>query len=448
MRIVLVTDAWHPQVNGVVRTWTTMQQILTDWGHELIVVNPQGSRTVPAPSEPDLRLCLQPGRQLRRILGDIVPDALHIATEGPLGLAARRMALSRGWRFTTSFHTMFPDYLQARMGIPAALPWRFLRWFHRPSQCVLVPTPTVRDILVRRGFANLRIWSRGVDPRKFQPTPGRAFQDLPRPVFLSVGRVAREKNLDAFLSLDLPGSKVVVGAGPDEARLKKRFPQAVFLGMQNDEALPTFYGAADVFVFPSLTDTFGLVMLEAMACGTPVAAFRSEAPLAVVTQGVTGFLDDDLAHACRAALPLDRHAVREHALTRSWDAVATDLLASLVPLTPARSWPGPWPRQADRRRSDIAYRAFHRPGQTGTMPVNPEERCDDLAVPAMSHGPRNPVRQAQESLFKRRATHGVTATALTFCRVWRKRRALDCRGGFALSGRIVRRSSFTWSYTP
>jgi glycosyltransferase involved in cell wall biosynthesis len=311
MRIVLVTDAWHPQVNGVVRTWTTMQQILTDWGHELIVVNPQGSRTVPAPSEPDLRLCLQPGRQLRRILGDIVPDALHIATEGPLGLAARRMALSRGWRFTTSFHTMFPDYLQARMGIPAALPWRFLRWFHRPSQCVLVPTPTVRDILVRRGFAN-----------------------LPRPVFLSVGRVAREKNLDAFLSLDLPGSKVVVGAGPDEARLKKRFPQAVFLGMQNDEALPTFYGAADVFVFPSLTDTFGLVMLEAMACGTPVAAFRSEAPLAVVTQGVTGFLDDDLAHACRAALPLDRHAVREHALTRSWDAVATDLLASLVPLTP------------------------------------------------------------------------------------------------------------------
>ena len=146
MRIVLVTDAWHPQVNGVVRTWTTMQQILSEWGHELIVVNPQGSRTIPAPSEPDLRLCLQPGRQLRRILGDTIPDALHIATEGPLGLAARRMALARGWQFTTSFHTMFPDYLQARMGIPAALPWRYLRWFHRPSQCVLVPTPTVRDL--------------------------------------------------------------------------------------------------------------------------------------------------------------------------------------------------------------------------------------------------------------------------------------------------------------
>jgi glycosyltransferase involved in cell wall biosynthesis len=242
------------------------------------------------------------------------------------------MALARGWRFTTSFHTMFPDYLQARMGIPATLPWRYLRWFHRPSQRVLVPTPTVRDILVRRGLANLRIWSRGVDPRKFRPGPSTAFEGLPRPVFLSVGRVAREKNLDAFLALDLPGSKVVVGAGPDEARLKKRFPGAIFMGMQQDGALPGLYGGADVFVFPSLTDTFGLVMLEAMACGTPVAAFRSEAPLAVVTPGATGFVDEDLGHACRAALSLDRHAVREHALTRSWDAVASDLLAALVPL--------------------------------------------------------------------------------------------------------------------
>ncbi|WP_434644632.1 glycosyltransferase family 4 protein [Achromobacter piechaudii] len=352
MRIVLVTDAWHPQVNGVVRTWTTMRQILSDWGHELIVVSPEGSRTMPAPSEPELRLCLQPGRQLRRVLGDAlgdtIPDALHIATEGPLGLAARRMALSRGWPFTTSFHTMFPDYLQARMGIPAALPWRYLRWFHRPSRCVLVPTPTVRDVLVRRGLANLQVWSRGVDAHKFQPLARTALAHLPRPIFLSVGRVAREKNLDAFLSLDLPGSKVVVGAGPDQARLQKRFPDAVFLGMQQDDALPSLYSAADVFVFPSLTDTFGLVMLEAMACGTPVAAFRSEAPLAVVEQGVTGCLDDDLAHACRAALSLDRHAVRAHALTRSWDGVAAALLDALVPLSPAapRSVAGPAPARA------------------------------------------------------------------------------------------------------
>ena len=179
MRIVLVTDAWHPQVNGVVRTWTTMLRILAEWGHEVTVVSPEGSRTIPAPSEPDLRLCLQPGRQLRRVLGDRVPDALHIATEGPLGLAARKMALARGWRFTTSFHTMFPDYLQARMGIPAALPWRYLRWFHRPSQRVLVPTPTVRDVLVQRGLGNLQIWSRGVDPVKFQPGASQVFRICP-----------------------------------------------------------------------------------------------------------------------------------------------------------------------------------------------------------------------------------------------------------------------------
>ena len=339
MRIVLVTDAWHPQVNGVVRTWTTMLRILAEWGHEVTVVSPEGSRTIPAPSEPDLRLCLQPGRQLRRVLGDRVPDALHIATEGPLGLAARKMALARGWRFTTSFHTMFPDYLQARMGIPAALPWRYLRWFHRPAARAGAHAHGARHPGPARPGQPADLVAR-VDPVKFQPGASQVFKDLPRPVFLSVGRVAREKNLDAFLSLDLPGSKVVVGGGPDEARLKKKFPDAVFLGMRNDDELPGYYQAADVFVFPSLTDTFGLVMLEAMACGTPVAAFRSEAPLAVVQPGVTGCLDEELAHACREALSLDRHAVRAHALTRSWDAIASDLLAALAPLTP-RAEPDP-----------------------------------------------------------------------------------------------------------
>lgn len=335
MRIVLVTDAWPPQVNGVVRTWTTMQRLLTLWGHELLVVSPTGARTVPAPSEPELRLCVAPSRQLRRVLGDIVPDALHIATEGPLGLAARRLALRRGWQFTTSFHTMFPDYLQARMGIPSALPWRYLRWFHRPSACVLVPTPTVRDIVAARGLANLRVWSRGVDAAHFRPGRRDAFAGLPRPIFLSVGRVAREKNLDAFLSLDLPGSKVVIGAGPDEARLRQAYPQAHFLGMQTDDKLPAYYSAADVFVFPSTTDTFGLVMLEAMACGTPVAAFHSEAPRAVIDAGATGFVNDDLGMACRQALELDRAGVREGALKRTWESVAQDLLAALAPLTPA-----------------------------------------------------------------------------------------------------------------
>jgi glycosyltransferase involved in cell wall biosynthesis len=332
MLIALVTDAWSPQVNGVVRTLTTMQRILTGWGHELLVVSPQGGPTVPAPSEPDLRLSLLPGRQLRRALGDRVPDALHIATEGPLGLAARRMALRRGWQFTTAFHTMFPDYLQARMGIPASIPWRFMRWFHRPSQRVLVPTPTVRDIVAARGIERLQVWSRGVDAEKFKPGPRDGLGDLPRPIFLSVGRVAREKNLDAFLELDLPGSKVVVGGGPDLERLKRKFPGVHFAGSQPDTELLRYYSAADVFVFPSLTDTFGLVMLEAMACGTPVAAFRSEAPLAVVRQGLTGNLDDDLARACLAALELDRDAVRADALTRTWEAIAQDLVDALVPL--------------------------------------------------------------------------------------------------------------------
>ncbi|ARP84037.1 alpha-mannosyltransferase [Bordetella genomosp. 8] len=365
MLIALVTDAWHPQVNGVVRTWTTMLKILRDWGHEVIVISPEGSRTVPAPSEPELRLCIQPRRQLKRLLGDVVPDALHIATEGPLGLAARRMALRRGWRFTTSFHTMFPDYLEARMGIPAWLPWRFMQWFHKPSQRVLVPTPTVRDTVARHGLKNLRVWSRGVDAQRFQPvardaaaaaaglaalgastanatatSQARADADgiyagLPRPVFLSVGRVAREKNLDAFLSLDLPGSKVVVGGGPDEERLRRKYPGVRFTGMQADDVLPNYYAAADVFVFPSLTDTFGLVMLEAMACGTPVAAFHTDAPLAVIEDGVTGCLGDDLRDACLRAHGLDRAVVRQHALTRTWDAIATDLLNALVPLTPA-----------------------------------------------------------------------------------------------------------------
>lgn len=330
MLIALVTDAWHPQVNGVVRTWTTMCRLLREWGHEVLVVSPEGARTVPAPSEPDLRLCLFPGRQLERMLGDVTPDALHIATEGPLGLAARRMAKRRGWRYTTSFHTMFPDYLEARLGIPASLPWRFLRWFHRPSQRVLVPTPTVRDIVAGRGLQNLQVWSRGVDGGKFTPGPRDAFPELPRPLFLSVGRVAREKNLDAFLSLDLPGSKMVVGAGPDEARLRRKYPGVRFEGMRSDADLPRYYSAADVFVFPSLTDTFGLVMLEAQACGTPVAAFRSEAPLAVIQDGVTGCLDDDLGAACRAALALDRDTVRRHALARTWDGVARDLLAALA----------------------------------------------------------------------------------------------------------------------
>ena len=338
MRIVLVTDAWHPQVNGVVRTWTTMLRILAEWGHEVTVVSPEGSRTIPAPSEPDLRLCLQPGRQLRRVLGDRVPDALHIATEGPLGLAARKMALARGWRFTTSFHTMFPDYLQARMGIPAALPWRYLRWFHRPAARAGAHAHGARHPGPARPGQPADLVAR-VDPVKFQPGASQVFRICPVRCSSAWAGSRGKRTWTPSCRWTCRAARWWWAAA-DEARLKKKFPDAVFLGMRNDDELPGYYQAADVFVFPSLTDTFGLVMLEAMACGTPVAAFRSEAPLAVVQPGVTGCLDEDLAHACREALSLDRHAVRAHALTRSWDAIASDLLAALAPLTP-RAEPDP-----------------------------------------------------------------------------------------------------------
>ena len=361
MRILLVSDAWHPQVSGVVRTWTSMQRVLASWGHQLDVIGPEGAITVPAPSEKSLRLCVNPGGHLRRMLGDRVPDALHIATEGPLGLAARRLALKRGWRFTTSFHTAFPEYLKMRMGIPAGLTYRYLRWFHRPSQKVLVPTHSLRTQLAAHGFANMQVWARGVDAAQFSPDAGMALAGLPRPVFLSVGRMAREKNLDAFLSLDLPGSKVVAGDGPDAVRLRKQYPEAVFLGMVPHEKLAPLYSAADVFVFPSLTDTFGLVMLEAMACGTPVAALAGAAPRAVVEEGVTGCIDDDLGRACQGALGLDREKVRERTLNRTWDVIAQELLDAVVPLQPAS-------RTADATQS------------AGIQCGLPEERCDGSRV--------------------------------------------------------------------
>jgi glycosyltransferase involved in cell wall biosynthesis len=338
--IVLVTDAWHPQVNGVVQTWTYMRREIEALGHRMTVVNAQYSKAMPVPGEPGLSLCLEPMRHLQRVLRQALgsdtaaPDALHIATEGPLGLAARRLAQARGWKFTTSYHTRFPEYLQRRFKLPASLTYRFMRWFHKPSQCILVPTQAMVDELRSCGFENhgprLRIWSRGVDAQKFVPDRRDLIQ-LPRPIWINIGRVAPEKNLEAFLSLDLPGSKVIVGNGPAEARLRARFPDAHWLGAVPHDELGPFYAAADVFVFPSRTDTFGLVMLESMACGTPVAAYPVTGPIDVVAQGVTGVLNADLRGACMAALTLDRDQVRAHAETCNWRTIAEVLLGSLVP---------------------------------------------------------------------------------------------------------------------
>jgi len=330
--IVLVTDAWHPQVNGVVQTWTYMQRELAALGHELLVIHPGGSRGIAAPGEPEVLLSTEPQRHLQRTLGALVPAALHIATEGPLGWAARALARRRRWAYTTSYHTRFPEYLKARFGIPACLTTAVLRRFHRESRAVLVPTDALSGELRRAGFARLRLWGRGVDGERFRPSARDRLAGLPRPILLYVGRVAPEKNLDAFLELDLPGSRVVVGDGPDRARLQARYPGAVWLGRHKHEELRAFYDAADVFVFPSRTDTFGLVMLEAMACGCPVAAFPEAGPLAVVHQGVSGVLDADLRRACIGALQLDRGAVRQAALRRSWSAIAQELIANVVPI--------------------------------------------------------------------------------------------------------------------
>jgi glycosyltransferase involved in cell wall biosynthesis len=329
--ITLVTDAWHPQVNGVVHTWTYVQEEMERLGHRLQVIHPGGSRGLRVPGEPDLLLSTEPARHVRRLLGTGVPAALHIATEGPLGWAARALARAAGWPFTTSYHTRFPEYLKARFGVPAVWTYSVLRHFHRESRAILVPTEAMRGELQRAGFARTRVWGRGVDARRFAPGARDAL-NLPRPILLYAGRVAPEKNLEAFAALDLPGSRVVVGDGPGLARMRARYPDVHWLGRQPHGSLARFYDAADVFVFPSRTDTFGLVLLEAMACGCPVAAYPVTGPIDVVTPGVSGALDDDLKRACLQALQLPRAEVRAAATKRSWTVIARELLSALVPI--------------------------------------------------------------------------------------------------------------------
>lgn len=333
--IVLVTDAWHPQINGVVQTWTYVQRELAALGHELLVISADGSRSVPVPGEPGLRLSTEPMRHVKRKLAGRTPTALHIATEGPLGWAARKLARRKGWHFTTSYHTRFPEYLKARFGFPQRLTYRFMRRFHGPSQRILVPTDAMRGELVGHGFERLHVWSRGVDTQRFAPGQRDALP-FERPIWLNIGRVAKEKNLDAFLALDLPGTKVVVGGGPDEARLKALFPHAKWLGMQPHNDLGKYYDAADVFVFPSRTDTFGLVMMEAMAAGCPVAAFPVTGPIDVIKPGVTGIMNEDLQAACMSALALERNCVRQEASRFTWHTVALDLLEHLQPIDGTR----------------------------------------------------------------------------------------------------------------
>jgi glycosyltransferase involved in cell wall biosynthesis len=329
LRLLIVTDAWAPQVNGVVRTLETLGRDLEALGHEVRYATPEGRFTLPLPTYSEIRLAVFPRRSLERMIDAFEPHAIHIATEGPLGLSARAICLNRSIPFTTSFHTRFPEYVHARFPfVPESTVYSFLRWFHGPAKTLMVATPSLKQELEAQGFRNVRIWSRGVDVEKFHPVPGASLP-FARPIWLYVGRVAIEKNIEAFLDLDLPGTKVIIGDGPARAHLEKRYPAARFLGPKLGEDLVRSYAASDVFVFPSRTDTFGLVMLEALACGVPVAAFPVQGPRDVVGDSGIAALDNDLGRACLEAVNIPREACRAFALTRSWRSCTTQFLSNL-----------------------------------------------------------------------------------------------------------------------
>jgi glycosyltransferase involved in cell wall biosynthesis len=330
MRIMIVTDAWFPQTNGVVRTLAHTAAWLGRFGHEVRTLTPRDIRSIPCPTYPEIRLSLFPGRAVRGAVGAFAPQALHIATEGPLGLAARRYCLSHGMRFTTSYHTQFPQYLRARFPIPLAASYWALRRFHAAGTRCMVSTRTLRQDLAERGFGNLAIWRRGVDTEMFKPR-SKDFLGLPRPIAACVGRVAIEKNIEAFLQMPWSGGKIVIGDGPERARLQSRYPDVMFTGYRFQEDLARHLAAADVMVFPSRTDTFGLVNLEAMACGVPVAAYPVTGPIDVIEDGVTGALDEDLGRAARRALSLDPETCRKHALRYGWDVSTREFEGNLVP---------------------------------------------------------------------------------------------------------------------
>jgi len=331
MHIAIVTDAWEPQVNGVVRTLSTVRAVLETQGHQVSVISPDQYHSLPCPSYPEIRLALAGKKRVATRLDELAPDAVHVATEGPLGLAARNYCVARGIEFTTAYHTHFPEYLSKRTHLPSGAFWPYIRWFHRPASAIMVATESVREELRAHGLTQLRHWSRGVDLDQFSPdvVPPDLYWNLPRPIQLYAGRVAVEKNIEAFLQSSHPGSKVVVGDGPALGHLRREFPEVHFLGRQSGRALAACYAGADVFVFPSRTDTFGLVMIEALACGTPVAAYPVAGPRDILTAR-TGAMDEDLALAIRRALRLERDDCLALGRSYTWEASAGQFLSALA----------------------------------------------------------------------------------------------------------------------
>lgn len=335
MNILIVTDAWYPQINGVVRTLCQVRGELQALGHTVEIIGPDRFRTVPLPTYSEIRVALGAGRRLRKLIDELKPEAIHIATEGPLGHAARRYCLKHKIPFTTAYHTRFPEYIRDRLPVPLALTYWLIRRFHRPSTAVMVATPSLERLLTQRGFQNLRRWTRGVDTDLFRPREKEFLTD-PRPISMYVGRVAVEKNVESFLRLNLDGTKYVVGDGPQLQELMQAYPDVRFVGAKHGEELARYYAAADVFVFPSRTDTFGLVLLEALACGVPVAAYPVTGPLDVINGADVARLSEDLAEAVRGALTIDAERCRAFALKFSWRASAEQFLYNLRPIRPCQ----------------------------------------------------------------------------------------------------------------
>ena len=337
MKIMLITDAWHPQMNGVVRTLEQTVKNLRLKGHIIEVIAPSdGYWTMPLPTYPDIRLAPFAKHDVERRIVHFSPEAIHIATEGPLGQAARALCLKWGMPFTTSYHTKFPEYIKTRFPfVPLALPYKFVREFHNSGGRTMVTTPSMVEFLKKRGFTKLASWARGVDTNLFNPNkrkaPNDVYKGLKRPIWVNVGRVAVEKNIRAFLDLDLPGSKVVVGKGPQLEELKRSYPNITFTGAKFEKDLARHFADADVFVFPSKTDTFGLVIIEAMATGTPVAAYPVSGPIDIIPGSKAGVVDEDLKTACLAALKLKRQDAIAHAAKYSWDAVSDVFFNYLTP---------------------------------------------------------------------------------------------------------------------
>jgi glycosyltransferase involved in cell wall biosynthesis len=336
MRILIATDAWHPQVNGVVRTLTSLARSASTLGADIEFLTPDGFPSVALPTYPGLRIALPNRRKIADRIEAVAPDAIHIATEGPIGWAARAYCRRHKLAFTTSYTTRFPEYIAVRSIIPASFSYAVLRHFHAAAAMTMIATPSLRQELGAKGFRKLGFWTRGVDTKLFAPDEP-AELDLPRPIFMTMGRVAVEKNIEAFLALDLPGSKVVVGDGPQRAALERQYPKVRFLGEKTGRDLTAHLAAADVFVFPSRTDTFGVVQLEALACGTPVAAFPVTGPLDVIADHPVGALDEDLRRACIRALGMSRETCRNFALERSWENSARQFIGNLSALQPSRS---------------------------------------------------------------------------------------------------------------